>query len=694
MVTFSAGASIQRIVTAFESRRLIVSGFPVETSPADLITLMEQFGPLHKINRDESAVTPTARADFMEPCHASLAVERLDGMEYRRKELAVRLDLSIVESGAATLLSRKVKVSWFAPSIVAWAHYPSIALAKKKATELDGKAFKGCHVRTAFQTPSARQTRSFSVEIKGLPIDTDASNLRRFFATSSVTIGEPSFDRFISTQDVRELLLSCGPLELFDVLPEDRTKRKITGFAQFCTPEAAAEAVKKLHNVPQLRLHRTPLWLELVHSVKYLIPHPQFLTLKSDLDRLRDTHSQCKLRYYERDEAGQTVDPVCIRIHGTDPKTLGRAKVEVERLIRGETLKSEGKEIWDDYLGTDKGKAFLEYLHQTYLCFVKCDHRTRMVHLYGTLTIKTVVTRAILTKLEEVATQRHTVSLDKGALRVLLTGGLKLLQEAIASADGLILDIVASTLTIRGEEEDVRLVRRLLGEMQTNRPRPLPTAETLCPVCFCEATNPISLKCGHIYCTMCLQHLLRSSSGAIPLKCVEEIGTVDGTTKPCASSISLEVLRDLLSPAEEARLYNSRFQSHINGLPKDFHYCPTPDCQVIYRTGKAGTVLRCPRCLVRICSSCHVEFHEGLACGEAQYDAAEDLKAYQQWRLENGVKPCPNCNVDLQKNGGCNHIKCIRCETHMCWVCMATFKDTDTSGGVYAHMRRAHGDIF
>ena len=33
------------------------------------------------------------------------------------------------------------------------------------------------------------------------------------------------------------------------------------------------------------------------------------------------------------------------------------------------------------------------------------------------------------------------------------------------------------------------------------------------------------------------------------------------------------------------------------------------------------------------------------------------------------TKNCPGCGIHVEKNGGCNHITCLNCDTHWCWVC-------------------------
>ncbi len=41
-----------------------------------------------------------------------------------------------------------------------------------------------------------------------------------------------------------------------------------------------------------------------------------------------------------------------------------------------------------------------------------------------------------------------------------------------------------------------------------------------------------------------------------------------------------------------------------------------------------------------------------------------------QYKYWTGVKACPRCYVPIQKNGGCNHMRCAYCGLHYCWDCL------------------------
>ncbi|KAK0225636.1 hypothetical protein IW262DRAFT_1446605 [Armillaria fumosa] len=665
---FGPGATIQSITTSFESRTVVISTIPDDQTQGTLIALLEPFGRLSNIVLTKDAEAATVRATFFTVAEASAAVRGLAG-----SGMQLKMDLKAVESGEATLRSTKVKVAWFAPRRIGWAHYRKIADAKRHAERLNGSTFNGYKLEARFQTPSIHQTMSFSVEIRGLPMNTTDFHLQKFCGSQckSVMLKEAAYDRQSSILDVEEQLKQFGTLDSFDVLPEDKQKSKIIAFAQFVSPDDAAKAVEQLQKKPQSFLNRSPMWLELIHAVKYNIPYPLFVVIKLLLEEEKEHYSNCNFKFYDRNAAGETLDIVCTRLFSGDPKSLGQLKDKIECLLDGKKLMDgNGKIMWDDFFTTEEGKHYLEEFNDTH---ISCDCRKREIRVYGTVADSALKSTP------------NIIPLDRIMLSQLIKGGFETMQEKFGRGNFTI-DLAKRALMVK-KNVDIDQVQMSLAALDHGDSEQ--AGDDACPVCWCDITNPITLKCGHSYCKECLQHMLLTTDSASPsLRCVKE---VDGHS--CNEYVDVGIIRKLLSPEQESHLLEVAFLAHIHARPEEFRYCPTPDCQVVYRPANEGTVLVCPSCWGKICAFCHVQFHEGLSCKGHRENMEGGYEAFQRWKTEYGAKECPSCKAVIEKSGGCNHMTCAQCRTHICWVCMETFKDDDQSGGVYSHLRKVHGSI-
>ncbi|PIL24952.1 hypothetical protein GSI_12839 [Ganoderma sinense ZZ0214-1] len=706
-ITYGPGACVQDIVTAFESHIVLLHNIPLSLTHTRLIDLAEPFGALKSaviIPLRDGLSQPMGRVEYLNAQHAARAVSEISKSAELRGT-TTRLDLRAAENGKAVLRSTKAKLSWFAPSLAGWAHYSSLSKAREKAAQLDGRSFRGATVRATFQTPSWNQRTSFSVEFKGLPLDISATGLKIFSGSDSVALGSPSFMIDDSVRELRKVLSGQGPLEAFDFVQPDGKKPKLVAFVQFANPDTAERAVAALHNRRHAFLRGSPTFLELIHSVKYMLPLAQFQAVRRQLDALKEILETCKLRYHDKDEYGRDVEKVCIRAYGPDAKGLGRLKTEIELLLKGDlVLDEDGQVVWHEYYSSASGRQLLDSAAAQTGTYIKCDARTRTVHLFGGQTGRVSAKARLLAVLAKLKAQEHILDLEQEAFLRMLHGGFQELQTQFG--DKVLFDVVRKRIVMRGEEEDIRAIRDGIARQQTGVQTPSPTHhpsslsdDTPCPVCFCDTTDPLTLLCGHCYCRACLHHYLGSlgqSQGGgsqVVATCLAETAQPDGSTHACGCGIPLDTIRVLLAPGQEERLLDAAFLSHIYSRPQEYHYCPTADCQTIYRASADDTVLRCPSCLARICASCHVEFHEGLTCAAFKDNTSGGNEAFQRWREEHGIKACPGCGADLEKSGGCNHMTCARCGTHMCWMCMKTFTDIDSGGGVYAHMRREHGGI-
>ncbi|KAI9064073.1 hypothetical protein FKP32DRAFT_1625776 [Trametes sanguinea] len=707
-VMYGPGAAVESITTSFESTCIILHNVPPRTTQADLITLGEPFGELKSVmlypSRD-STTEVSARIEYLSTDDAARAVQTIAKNASLRGANA-RLDLRAAESGTAVLRSTKVKLSWFAPSLIAWAHYRVLSKAKSEAARLDGTAFDGRTIRASFQTPSWRQTTSFSVEIKGLPLDASSDRLKRFCNASSVTIGEPSFTTNRSVDRLRALLSEKGPLESFELMHADvpANKPKLVAFAQFHDPDAAMKAVSELNSTRQPFLRSSQIFLELIHSVKYMMPYAQFSILRGNLEALRGALQSFKLRFHDKDEQGRAAERVCVRAYGSDAKALMRLKTELESIMRGHVVHdADGEVLWHEYFATTSGRAFLDAVSSTTQTFIRPDGRTRTVHVFGTQVGRAAAMASLLEQADQLEAEQHIIDLDEEMFRRMLHGGFSTLQSSLGET--IFLDVVKRRLIVRGDDLDVRGARSAVVQLRTEEPMQTAVtspADTPCPICFCDVEDPLMLSCGHVYCRPCLQHYLGSlaqataGGGSTTATCLAK-GTVETAASDvggdCKCAVPLEIVRSLLSPGEEERLLETTFLSHIHSRPQQFKYCPTADCQTVYRAAKEGTLLRCPSCLTRICAFCHVEAHEGLTCAEYKDHISGGDDSFRRWAEAHGARPCPGCGAHLEKNGGCNHMTCAHCGAHMCWVCMRVFQETDSGGGVYAHMQREHGGI-
>ena len=71
-----------------------------------------------------------------------------------------------------------------------------------------------------------------------------------------------------------------------------------------------------------------------------------------------------------------------------------------------------------------------------------------------------------------------------------------------------------------------------------------------------------------------------------------------------------------------------------------------------------------------------------MKCTKASHGGECDRldEATQQWELDN-TRPCPRCHANVQKDGGCNHMRCHRaCGAHFCWLCNELYEANDVNG--------------
>jgi hypothetical protein len=83
--------------------------------------------------------------------------------------------------------------------------------------------------------------------------------------------------------------------------------------------------------------------------------------------------------------------------------------------------------------------------------------------------------------------------------------------------------------------------------------------------------------------------------------------------------------------------------------------------------------IACGSCAVRFCAECLVPWHIDLTCTErAAQHVDEKMTGSEKETLQlmqaKDAKRCPNCQLVIEKDGGCNSMHCIGCQKYFNWA--------------------------
>ncbi|KAI4367653.1 hypothetical protein MLD38_023364 [Melastoma candidum] len=203
----------------------------------------------------------------------------------------------------------------------------------------------------------------------------------------------------------------------------------------------------------------------------------------------------------------------------------------------------------------------------------------------------------------------------------------------------------------------------------------LPTWEAsliTCEVCMEEVPGEQAsrMDCGHCFCNDCwTEHfIVKINEGQSKrIRCMAH---------KCNTICDEALVRSLVSkrrpdlvPIFDRFLLESYIEDN-----KMVKWCPsTPHCGNAIRKEENGCYeVECP-CGMQFCFSCLSEAHSPCSCVMWQLwtKKCKDESDSVNW-IAVHTKPCPNCRKPVEKNGGCNYVRCI-CQQGFCWLCGGAF---------------------
>ncbi|KAI8480435.1 regulation of intralumenal vesicle formation [Branchiostoma belcheri] len=207
----------------------------------------------------------------------------------------------------------------------------------------------------------------------------------------------------------------------------------------------------------------------------------------------------------------------------------------------------------------------------------------------------------------------------------------------------------------------------------------------------CEDAHTSCLDCFNTYCTTRLndRQFVQDATLGYTLPCPAE----------CEDSLIKEVHHFRVLGDEQYDRYQ-RFGTEECVLQMGGVLCPGRGCGAGLLPEGDTRRVECVRqgaqgCGFVFCKDCLEPFHQGecrpqmeqLFGAENRYAVDPESALRSRWERESEetvsrtTKPCPNCKVPVEKNGGCMHMTCPRaqCRHEWCWLCETAW-NTDCQG--------------
>jgi hypothetical protein len=697
---FGGHGQVLRISLPTDFSIASLTGFAAGTTSEQLAKMLEPF--VFKISTDcirVSGGTPSQNARaIIKVEHPSFAQKLVCSLHTR----PTLLSATVLPNDNRKTQCREVHVSWYKSSRLAWLNFGSGDVAwrvshkfkERKYTVLGQpvKASEPKHSDSDAKWSIRTNHVAWTVVLNDVPGHAQADDIGRAITAPHdiprhIELGRPSYVTPESnvTAHVRNKLVDCGTLENFYLSPVSTGKRwKATAWFH---DEASARNACLLNGKALPILNGGKLTVSMIETAKVKIFTSIFSALRMTFER--------EARAWRQKHLSVHVYPgdifTALKVEGEDVKAMKLARKRLNELLEGILLSHDGIQIWSPALaGHGRATQAMKMLEKELKVVIKRDSAKRQLRYYGPPDRLEHATSQIVALLKEIPHASHEISMTPEQFSWVLRGGFQILRSAFEEEETLIFNVVTRKLIINGTREQYEMARAVIdGKLRAPASEDaIPAARGDCPICFCEVENAVQTSCQHSYCLECFEAncltAASTSKGDFQVRCQGQEGT-------CPIVFSAEEIKKHVSSGAFEDMLRASFEEYLKRHQTAFHFCPTPDCDTIYRstTSSNPDPHTCPGCLEPLCTTCHV-VHGTYTCAEYKDIASGGIEALARLKKELNIKDCPRCSTPMEKTEGCNHMTCAGCKAHICWVCMEVFKD---SRPCYEHMNRAHGGI-
>ncbi|XP_026164869.1 cullin-9 isoform X5 [Mastacembelus armatus] len=219
--------------------------------------------------------------------------------------------------------------------------------------------------------------------------------------------------------------------------------------------------------------------------------------------------------------------------------------------------------------------------------------------------------------------------------------------------------------------------------LKCRNPQPPASPTSTCPVCLgprTSATEPVpTLSCMHYCCRSCWQEYLTARiEQNLVMNCNCPI--TDCQAQP-TSHFFLSILTD---KDTIAKYENALLRGYVECC-SNLTWCTNPQgCDQILCKENMGSMGTCSKCCWSSCFSCNFpEAHYPASCShmsqwmdDGGYYEGMSMEAQSKHLAKLISKRCPSCQAQIEKNEGCLHMTCAKCNHGFCWRCLKPWKPT------------------
>jgi hypothetical protein len=718
VVYFDNGARVSKVSLPSDFSAVRINGLPLGSTPRSVGKILSVLGfdlPIDciRVTRQEGSNCMSADVRAEDPTFATMLSKQVDSIRVMDPQYSQLETIPVIpnipsESAASRVDCKKVLCSWHKSTCSASLNFGRGDIARRVRDKFCSGEYKilGRNVQcdpSSYIGGMHNPVLPWSVLLEGLPGTTVKEDITRaikqiYDRPRHIELGKPNYQTTEeeASSSVKAMLLKIGPLSSWESSSNWGEKR-MKARAQFLHAADARKAVMQLDKKPLPFSKHGSLFVQLITSTKFKVPTYIYNSVRQRIDaENRNWRAQhVVLRVYEPTEASCWY--TTIKLEGAVVKDVADAKNTLERILAGTVATEGGVPMWSDSFSSRQVYSRWKEIEKDLGVIIVSNKKRKQLNLYGPPDKFEEAKQRLCTI---IGADTSTVSyIDIDPHTHWATSFRKFAQiTAVLGKNVAAMDMVSTPkrIIITGSVRDFKAAlaiyngKRSLREAEAEKTRDNAEDSTLCSCCWTEAEDPIRTLCKHLYCLECFNRLCLSGSHGEKSFIIRCVGDMD----QCKTAFSLRELQDHLSSSSFEEVLQKSFDSYVSGHPGDFHHCPSPDCNQVYRIvsnriGAGPIVHICSKCCAAICMSCHTN-HDGMTCSEYKYKASGEYKAFEKLKEEKGFKDCPKCKTTMEKTEGCNHMTCPGCKVHICWVCLETFSTPDPC---YTHMNAKHGGI-